>query len=201
MPTVSTSLRTTLTTAARKGINLHLAKSLGVAVRKSHLALPLPSSVKPKECSQTQQPHWQGDTVVISRAPRTWHKDCQEGDVVRKVMLSGICLCWSNAEQWHRESPAAAHSSDRAVLSWSQDLDPTHSAHRAWGRGLQTQPLRLWKSHRLLKTSSSFKLIQLDTAMPLKPAKISLIKAGPYSFAISIMLIHFRLCIHREFPS
>lgn len=174
--TVSTSLRTTLSTAARKGINLHLAKNLGVAVRKSHLARPLPSSVKPKECSQMQQPHWQGDTVVISRAPRARHEDCQERDVVRNMHV--LIRSWAWAEQ-------VPSSSSQLREGWPE-LEPRAGPDPQCPQGLRegssnSDIATLKISQAPSDHSFSFKLIQLDTAMPLKPAKISLIKAGQYS--------------------
>lgn len=92
-----------------------------------------PPQVKPKECSQIQQPHWQGDTVVISRAPGAWHEDCQEHDVVRNMRV--LIKPWAVAER----VPSSCSQLKEAALSWSQALDPIPSAHSAWGRGHKLQ--------------------------------------------------------------
>lgn len=139
IPRVSTSFRTTLSTAARKGINLHLAKNLGVPARKSHLALPLPSS------GQTQGVQ-SNPTATLARRHRgylqstrsmawglsgTWR--CQEHDVVRNMHV--LIKPWAVAER----VPSSCSQLKEAALSWSQALDPIPSAHSAWGRGHKLQ--------------------------------------------------------------
>lgn len=126
MPTLSTSLRTTLSTAAREGINLHLVKNLGVPVKVPPGAAFALLRSNPRNAVRSNS-HAGKETSWLSPEHQEHGKR-----TVRSMMLSGICMCWSNTEQWHSKCPAAAHSWERAALGWSQDQDLTH---RAWGRG------------------------------------------------------------------
>lgn len=133
MATVSTSSRTTLATAARKGINLHLAKNLGVPVRKSHLALPLPSS------GQAQG--------VQSDPTAPEHQEHGKRTVRNRHVL---IKSWAGAE-WVPSSSSELRESC-AELEPGAGPDPQGLSQGAQTVGLQTQPLPLWKSHRLSRS-------------------------------------------------
>lgn len=198
MPTLSTSLRTTLSTAAREGINLHLVKNLGVPVKVPPGAAFALLRSNPRNAVRSNS-HAGKETSWLSPEHQEHGKR-----TVRSMMLSGICMCWSNTEQWHSNAQQQLTAERGLPLAGDKTRTwPTGPEGGGTTVGLQTQPLPLWKSHRVLKiTVFSFKLIQMDTAMPLKLAKIPLIASRTiFPSAIFIMLIHFRLCIYKEFPS
>lgn len=166
---------------------------------KSHLVLPLPSS------GQTQG--MQSDpTAMLARRHHGYLQSIKS--MARGLSGAWCCQEYACADQILSSGTASAQQQ----LTAERGLPLAGAKTRTWPTGpegggttvgLQTQPLPLWKSHRVLKiTVFSFKLIQMDTAMPLKLAKIPLIASRTiFPSAIFIMLIHFRSCIYKEFPS
>lgn len=142
-----------------------------------------PSQVKPREWSQIQQARRHRGYLQSSRnmawgLSGTWC--CQEYACADEILSSGRA-----SAQQHLSSEGCSW------LEPSPGPDPQCPQGLTEGHKLEvfTPSHCHWKSQRLLKITV-FTLIQLYTAMPLKPAKISLIRSCCFHHADTLQVVH-----------